>query len=161
MLTYDGYSIVVRDKFILPSSAQSSSPFAVVTETGSKITFPPSCNENNTAVRGPLRDTCAEPPNIRRLASSKLKFMAFAYLRCWNANVVRNIGCTIALMKYCLKYHVFGEVTPRGSCKNRRFGGTYFFSVLRSLVTANVVSMQNGVFWDVMPCGSCKSFGGT
>jgi hypothetical protein len=37
---------------------------------------------------------------------------------------------------------VFWEVTPRGSCKNRRFGGRYrtlHCSVLRLLVTTNVV----------------------
>jgi hypothetical protein len=30
-------------------------------------------------------------------------------------------------------------------------------------VTANVVPMKNGVFWDVTPCGSCKNrrIGGT
>jgi hypothetical protein len=36
---------------------------------------------------------------------------------------------------------VFWDVTPCGSCKNRRFGGTYrrLRSVPRLLVTANVV----------------------
>jgi hypothetical protein len=38
---------------------------------------------------------------------------------------------------------VFLDVTPRGSCKNRRFGGTYRFSHQddknRELVTANFV----------------------
>jgi hypothetical protein len=36
-------------------------------------------------------------------------------------------------------------------------------SVRRLLVTASVVSMKNGVFWVVTPCGSCKNrrFGGT
>jgi hypothetical protein len=33
---------------------------------------------------------------------------------------------------------VFWDVTTRGSCKNRRFGGTYR-SVLQLLVTANIV----------------------
>jgi hypothetical protein len=33
----------------------------------------------------------------------------------------------------------------------------------RLLVTASVVPMKNGVFWDVTPCGSCKNrrVGGT
>jgi hypothetical protein len=38
---------------------------------------------------------------------------------------------------------VFWDVTPCGSCKNRRFGGTHFVflrSVRRLLVTANVPS---------------------
>jgi LSD1 subclass zinc finger protein len=57
---------------------------------------------------------------------------------------------------------VFWDVTPCGSCRNRRFGETYR---RRLLVTANVVrfevftavTMKNGVFWVVMPCGSCKN----
>jgi hypothetical protein len=55
-----------------------------------------------------------------------------------------------------MKNGVFWDVTPCGSCKNRR-------SVCRLLVTASVVPMKNGVFWDVMPCGSCENrrFGGT
>jgi hypothetical protein len=44
-----------------------------------------------------------------------------------------------------MKNGVFWDVTPCGSCKNRRFGGTsrlhhhFLRSVLRLLVTANVV----------------------
>jgi hypothetical protein len=43
-----------------------------------------------------------------------------------------------------MKNGVFWDVTPCGSCKNRRFGGTYQYlaflrSVLQLLVTANVV----------------------
>jgi hypothetical protein len=39
-----------------------------------------------------------------------------------------------------MKGVVFWDVRQRGSCKNRRFGGTYAQSVLRLLVTVNVVS---------------------
>jgi hypothetical protein len=44
-----------------------------------------------------------------------------------------------------MKNGVFFDVTPCGSCKNRRFSGTYRFhgvscNVLRLLVTANVSS---------------------
>jgi hypothetical protein len=52
-------------------------------------------------------------------------------------------------MAVTLKYAVFWDVTPRGSCKNRCFGRMYYIhnqvysvffrSVLRLLVTANVV----------------------
>jgi hypothetical protein len=38
-----------------------------------------------------------------------------------------------------MKNAVFWDVTPRGSCKNRCFGG-YLHSVRRLLVTANVVT---------------------
>jgi hypothetical protein len=39
-----------------------------------------------------------------------------------------------------MKNSVFWDVTPRGSCKNRRFRGTYcFMHMLQLLVTANVV----------------------
>jgi hypothetical protein len=38
-----------------------------------------------------------------------------------------------------LKYGVFWDVTPCGSCKNRRFGGTFLRSVRRLLVAACVV----------------------
>jgi hypothetical protein len=39
-----------------------------------------------------------------------------------------------------MKNAVFWGVTPCGSCKNRRFGRTDHRSVLRSLITVNVVS---------------------
>jgi predicted AAA+ superfamily ATPase len=39
-----------------------------------------------------------------------------------------------------MKNGVFWDVTPRGSCKNRRFGGTFLRSVHRLLVTGSVVS---------------------
>jgi hypothetical protein len=45
-----------------------------------------------------------------------------------------------------MKNAVFGDVTPRGSCKKRCFGGTYhvhdLHSVLQFLVSANVPSSQ-------------------
>jgi hypothetical protein len=56
-------------------------------------------------------------------------------------------------MAVTMKNGIFWDVTPCGSCKNRRFGGTYQFhqqgdknsgtvfilSVRQSLVTANIV----------------------
>jgi hypothetical protein len=65
---------------------------------------------------------------------------------------------------------------PCGSCKNRRFGGSFrinhqgdnnmratnnIVGVRFEVFTA--VTMKNGVFWVVTPCGSCKNrrFGGT
>jgi hypothetical protein len=38
-----------------------------------------------------------------------------------------------------LKNGVFWDVMSCGSCKNRRFGGTYLHSMRRLLVTASVV----------------------
>jgi hypothetical protein len=38
-----------------------------------------------------------------------------------------------------MKNGVFWDVTPYGSCKNRRFGGIFLHSVRRLLVTANIV----------------------
>jgi positive regulator of sigma E activity len=67
-----------------------------------------------------------------------------------------------------MKNAVFWDVTPCGSCKNRRLGGTYRLRhqgekkhVRFEVFTA--VIMKNGVFWVVTPCGSCKNrrFGGT
>jgi hypothetical protein len=71
-----------------------------------------------------------------------------------------------------------------GSCKNQRFGGMIPSECSRVYVGQTGHSMdtrldeyqqhihlwhsdrsaiKNGVFWDVMPCGSCKNrrFGGT
>jgi cytidine deaminase len=73
-----------------------------------------------------------------------------------------------------MKNGVFWDVTPCGSCKNRRFGGTWrlHYQSDKNRGTRNnvvrfefstAVTMKSGVFWDVMPCGSCKNrrFGGT
>jgi hypothetical protein len=43
-----------------------------------------------------------------------------------------------------MKNVVLWGVTPYGSCKNRRFGGTYL-SVLRSTVTHNVVPSSSNL----------------
>jgi hypothetical protein len=71
---------------------------------------------------------------------------------------------------------VFCDVTPCGSCKNRRFGGTQHFiiKVIRTgelgtalAVTSNRRSVReavkNAVSWNLTPCGLYKSrrFGGT
>jgi hypothetical protein len=77
--------------------------------------------------------------------------------------------------KTFLKNGIFWDVTPCGSCKNRRFGGTSRLhhhseriseigtplAVISEVSTAE--TMKNGVFWDVTPCGSCRHrhFGGT
>jgi hypothetical protein len=62
-----------------------------------------------------------------------------------------------------LKKSVFRDVTPCGSCKNRRFGGTWRLLHQLSFEVFTAVNMKKGVFWDVTPCGSCKNrrFGGT
>jgi hypothetical protein len=75
-----------------------------------------------------------------------------------------------------MKGVVLWDVTSCDSYKSRYFGGTYRLhhqgdkirrarnnvsSVRFEVFTA--VTMKNGVFWDVTPCGSCKNrrFGGT
>jgi cytidine deaminase len=67
-----------------------------------------------------------------------------------------------------MKDAVFCDVTPCGSCKNRRFKGTFCLHQQgeknqRARNRVNIVrfdvftavTMMNGVFWDVTPCGSC------
>jgi E3 ubiquitin-protein ligase DOA10 len=62
-----------------------------------------------------------------------------------------------------MKNGVFWDVTPCGSCKNRRFGGTQHLKVGVRFEVFTVVAMKNAIFWDVTLCGFCKNqrFGGT
>jgi hypothetical protein len=58
-----------------------------------------------------------------------------------------------------------GELgTKQAATSNRRTlrRNTFLRSVRRLLVAAFFVTVKNGVFWDVTPCGSCKNrrFGG-
>jgi hypothetical protein len=79
-----------------------------------------------------------------------------------------NVSCELDRMmkegNSLKKNGVFWVVTPCGSCKNRRFGGTWRLlhqSTGNSLVPPTlfmaVAGLKNAVFWDVMPCGSCKN----
>jgi hypothetical protein len=56
-----------------------------------------------------------------------------------------------------MKNVVFWDVTPYGSCKNRRFGGTYRLHHQGGENQRARRWLKNGVFWDVTPCGSSKS----
>jgi hypothetical protein len=68
-------------------------------------------------------------------------------------------------MMMIMKDTVFWDITPRGSCKNRRLGGTYLLlhqsernqrdSVFQLLVTANVPSSLN-LFTLMMEAISCS-----
>jgi hypothetical protein len=57
---------------------------------------------------------------------------------------------------------LFSDYTKSEERSTRLYSFTVRFIVVRSEVFT-AVTMKNGVFWDVMPCGSCKNrrFGGT
>jgi hypothetical protein len=58
-----------------------------------------------------------------------------------------------------MKNAVYWVVTPRGSCENRRFGGTIasIINVTRIGEIGTALVVKNAIFWDVTPCGSCKN----
>jgi hypothetical protein len=74
-----------------------------------------------------------------------------------------------------MKNAIFLDMMPCGSCYNRRFGAYHFYlqdikiQPARNGISVTgvegftAVTMKNGVFWDVAPCGSCKNehLGGT
>jgi hypothetical protein len=84
----------------------------------------------------------------------------------WNWNFVEFI-CTSFLIGdwTCInqKNGVFWDVTRCGSCKNRRFGGTWPLLHQGDKIGELGTTLKNAVFWDVTPCGYCKNrrFGGT
>jgi hypothetical protein len=76
---------------------------------------------------------CAEAIALRRLAIEPPVLFYYLYKQ------TNAVAFTSARELCQPKKGVFCDVTPCGSCKNRRFGGTFFCCVRRLLVTPSVV----------------------